>query len=605
MPSAPLLAVALAAARFPRRVAGTEAITAGDLARLATCFPAMLAVELGPFAELAATDRALGAALRGLIARDFAPGGDPAELLARRLGIDPAAGMLAALALPALGRLRRAELAGLAGLDAAGAGPVPLSRLLRLFVFAVRVRRPDLLEDTDGTVGAVFDWTLLHGLAEFKLWHLLPTGDRTLLFSGSPAQPPLFLRAAMRFRADLRAHAQAPMVLREWLRRSASGEYGIDLAGHPPAHPRPGRLSVIGPWRQVLGLSDDCHSVCRALDALGTDYEVLATRPTPRIEIDRDKDRALRHRAVDTPSGERALFSDTLFEATFWALAHWPRFRGFTRADLFAPWELPALPPGWPGATALFDTILTPSHFTAGVFAAAGAARVRRLCPSIELTGRGRAAAAAALRRRLVLPREARVFACVFDFSSVMERKNPAAAIVAFRRLRVQVPRAVLVLKTTRGHRNPAAVGRLRALIGSDRGILWADAAWPNLAVEGLLRRADALISLHRAEGFGRNIAKALRLGGRAVVTDWSGNTDLRAERGYIGVGHRLRRLRAGEYFLGLGQEWAEPDLADAARALRRALASPAAPYPARSAHRFSRVRFARRLGRELGRPGP
>lgn len=601
-----LLGIALAAARFPRRIDPADTIGGAEIARLDQCFPAFIAARYGDLATLVAADApalptGFAASLRARAAADFAGPGEPPAALARRLGIDPGAGALAAMALPALGALGRRQIAGLSALDAPGPGPVPLSRLFRLLLFAIRLRRPDMVGGAvDGTLGGVLDWTLLFGLGEYRLWHLLPPNDRALLLAGRDGHPPLFLRAALRFRSDLRALQANPLALREWLRRSAVTEYRIDLAPPSPPEPVADRISVIGPWRRVLGLADDGYSAARALESLGVDFEMLTARPTRWIEIDRDKDRALRHRAVGAPQGERALFCDTLFEATFWAFANWTRFLAFRRCDLFAPWELPALPGGWAPATALFDTILTPSLFTRAVFADAGAVRVWRTTPSIELSGRPPPAATHALRRHCRLPPRARVFACVFDFSSVMRRKNPQGAVAAFARLQRAIPGARLVVKTTRARQNRAAAGFMAALLRGRRGIVWHDGAWSNLAIEGLLRRADALVSLHRAEGFGRNIAKALRLGGRAVVTDWSGNADLRAEPGYFGVRYALRPLGDADYFAGGGQAWAEPDIADAARAMRRALAATPRVPGRHTAHRFSRARFAQRLARTL-----
>lgn len=316
----------------------------------------------------------------------------------------------------------------------------------------------------------------------------------------------------------------------------------------------------------------------------------------------------LRGRAVETPRGDRALFCDTLFEATFWALRHWPRFAAFRRVDLFAPWELPGLPEGWQAAARLFDTVMTPSAFSQDAFsqgapAAGGAARVLRVTSSVEVVGRPGPAAALMLRRVLRLPAGRRVFVCVFDFSSYLTRKNPEAVVHAFAALRRQVPNATLVLKTTRGRRSRGAARRLRALLRGVPDVVWLDGAWTNAMVEALLMRADALVSLHRSEGFGRNIAKTLLLGRPVVATDWSGNADMRPCRGYVGVPFRLRPLGAADYVLGEGQHWAEPDARGAVRAMRAALALRGRSRSARTACRFGRQRLAHRLGRVLGPP--
>jgi hypothetical protein len=156
------------------------------------------------------------------------------------------------------------------------------------------------------------------------------------------------------------------------------------------------------------------------------------------------------------------------------------------------------------------------------------------------------------------------------------------------------------VVKTTRGRSARGAARRLGALLRGVPDVVWVDGAWPNADVEALLRRAEALVSLHRAEGFGRNIAKALLLGRRVVVTDWSGNADMAAEPGYLGVPFRLRRLSDRDYVCGEGQVWADPDARGAARQMRAALVR-RPPAPGRAALRFSRRRLARRLGRALG----
>ena len=462
------------------------------------------------------------------------------------------------------------------GDDALAGTAAPLSRLLRLLVFALRLRRPDMLALTEPGLAGVLDWVLVFGLAEHRLWHLLPASDHRLLLRGSAAAPPWLLRAALRFRPDLRALADRPEVLRDWFRHRAAEEYGIRLAPPERPAPRPGLTTVVGPWKQVLGISDDVTSICRALGHLGIAHEVLDTKPARWLEVDPDKLASLRDRAVETPHGDRALFCDTLFEATFWALRHWPRFSTFQQADLFAPWELPGLPEGWQAAARLFDTVLTPSAFSQEAFSAPGAAgtratRVLRVTSSVEVVGRPAPASALLLRRVLPLPAARRVFVCVFDFSSHLSRKNPEAVVRAFATLRRQVPNATLVLKTTRGRRSRGAARKLRAGLRGVPNVVWVDGAWSNALLEALRRRADALVSLHRSEGFGRNIAKALLLGRPVVVTDWSGNADMRPCRGYLGVPYRLRPLRADDYVLGEGQHWVEPDARGAVRQMRAA----------------------------------
>ncbi|WP_149539534.1 glycosyltransferase [Siccirubricoccus phaeus] len=597
MPAEDLLRIALAAVRFPAAIGLGERFAPADLQRIAERFPGFLAAHLDRFGVLGGAPAIAGfAAALGAWARDGAGQGAGLGALAQRLALRPEAGALLAAALPALAELRPRDLpAGLAA-----PGPGGFSLLFRLLAYAIRLRRPDMLAVVPPEPLAMVDWVIVFGLAEHGAWHLLPIPDRRLLLTGDEARLPLFLRAVARFRPDLAALADRPFLLRDWFRRHAAAEYGIRLETPGAPEARPGLLTVIGPWRQVLGIADDCFSACRALLEAGRPFEVVSTHPARWIEADPDKLALLGGLAAPAPRGERALFCDTLFEAVVWALRHWRHFEGFHRTDLFTPWELPGLPPGWRLAAGMFDTVMTPAGFVQQAFAGTAAGRVLRLTSSVEVAGRPAPAARLLLRRKLPLPPRARLVLTVFDFSSHLSRKNPEAAIAAFAAVRRQVKGAVLVVKTTRGRRRRGEARRLAAKLRHLPGALWIDGAWDNAALEALIQRADALVSLHRAEGFGRNIAKALLLGTKAVVTDWSGNTDMRAEPGYFGVRSRLVKLRPGDYVLGQGQRWAEPEARHAARQLRAAL-GPQVPRPGRAACRFSRQRFGRRLVRILG----
>jgi hypothetical protein len=85
-----------------------------------------------------------------------------------------------------------------------------------------------------------------------------------------------------------------------------------------------------------------------------------------------------------------------------------------------------------------------------------------------------------------------------------------------------------------------------------------------------LLASIDAFVSLHRAEGFGLAIAEAMALGRPAVVTDWSGSTDFATNDNAALVRCDLIRGKQRYAPYPVGTLWAEPDLDDAARQMRR-----------------------------------
>ena len=122
----------------------------------------------------------------------------------------------------------------------------------------------------------------------------------------------------------------------------------------------------------------------------------------------------------------------------------------------------------------------------------------------------------------------------------------------------------------------------LQACACDDPRIAFVDEEWSRDETLGLLASCDGLISLHRAEGFGRPIAEAVLLRRLVVATNWSGNVDFRESGLQLLVEPQLRPVPAGAYSWGEGQFWAEPDRTAAARALKEAVpvAGPAAAAP-------------------------
>jgi glycosyltransferase involved in cell wall biosynthesis len=192
-------------------------------------------------------------------------------------------------------------------------------------------------------------------------------------------------------------------------------------------------------------------------------------------------------------------------------------------------------------------------------------------------------------RRKFDLPTHSIISLCSFDLNSYSERKNPWAAIKAFKRA---FPPAIaglsrsdiaLVIKTFAPAHPHADWEQLKLVAALDPRIHIVEANLSRTELSALYGCCDVLLSFHRAEGFGRVLAEALQLGLDVIATDWSGNTDFCNGPLAHPVPFNLVPVPPGAYPHWPGQVWAEPDPSTAAQILkqvvgRRLLLGPPAP---------------------------
>jgi glycosyltransferase involved in cell wall biosynthesis len=178
------------------------------------------------------------------------------------------------------------------------------------------------------------------------------------------------------------------------------------------------------------------------------------------------------------------------------------------------------------------------------------------------------------VRRRFQLPEDRFLFLTMFDFSSIQERKNPAAALEAFdRAFQRSGSQATLVIKTQNADFHPQDLAVLREKLSGRRDIVWINQTLSRQEVYDLLAGCDAFVSLHRSEGFGLGLAEAMFLGKPVVATNWSGNTDFMRPDNSCPVNFRLVHLERDFGVYRAGQTWADPDVDHAASLMQQVAA--------------------------------
>jgi len=228
-------------------------------------------------------------------------------------------------------------------------------------------------------------------------------------------------------------------------------------------------------------------------------------------------------------------------------------------------WELPRLPEDWQPGLRYVHEVWVPSSFTRNAVAAATDKPVHVVPHPLSP-----AAVTPNMRGKLGLPSDALLVLNVVHLGSSFARKNPLAAIHAFRRAFGDASDRVLVIKLVAGGATEWAQRALDEATAGASNIRLVEGMLPEADMLGLMDASDIVISLHRSEGFGLVPAQAMSLGKPVVATGWSGNLEFMTEKNSALVPYSLIPVDDPEgTFAADGQSWADADVEAAAEWLK------------------------------------
>jgi glycosyltransferase involved in cell wall biosynthesis len=438
-------------------------------------------------------------------------------------------------------------------------------------MLAVWHARPDLR--------AAFDIAAAAGRRDFRAWY----GMEVAAPAAHDANRRSGLFAGWRRRGMSWARSRLPLRVRRWAQvtrdrlAAARARRRVAAARSRPRAVPPGRLAAVPvlPGVRIVGNVAGESGMGVSLRAFAT---ACAEAGVPHALVDsrvRNPSRQTAPTAADVAPADTDLRANVLYmplDQVGHALAALgePAFTG--RRNILVPfWELATCPAEWRYAAEFVDEIWAPTRFVEQAVAPLSS-RVRHVPPCVP-EPRPRL-----LDRALYgLPRDAFLFFYSFDFFSYPERKNPLAAVHAFREA---FPRGTeqtgLVVSAMNADTRSAYWQRLRAAVDDDPRIRLLAAGMPHDEVLGLCRITDCYLSLHRAEGFGYGPAEAMLLGKPVVLTAYSGPLDYATPANACLVEYGLVPVAAGAYAHHEGRTWADPDVSHAAWHMRRLADSPA-----------------------------
>lgn len=374
-----------------------------------------------------------------------------------------------------------------------------------------------------------------------------------------------------------RTYARIPLRWRLALRRRVHATSGMPMPPLPPASGTGGArvkrvhrslrapgVNLVGYTRGEFGIAENVRSYARALEQAGYPFGMfnfdvgVASR-----QDDHSMDGHVAH-ALTYVSNVFFINADQM-PLAFHELGQ-QALAGHRNIGFWV-WELEHFPADWHRSFDLIDEVWVPTDYVRRAISACTSTKtVLRMPKAIDFDvpiGLGRS--------HFGLPDDEFVFLFSYDFNSFSQRKNPEAAIAAFRRAFSGDPRHVrLLVKSINGDRFPSQLDAVRRSVAHDPRIEVRDGFLSRSEMFALEGSVDCYVSLHRAEGFGLGMAESMYLGKPVIATGYSGNLDFMDATNSLLVDYKLVPVRDGEYPYWQGQRWADPDVDHAARLMRQ-----------------------------------
>lgn len=168
------------------------------------------------------------------------------------------------------------------------------------------------------------------------------------------------------------------------------------------------------------------------------------------------------------------------------------------------------------------------------------------------------------------MPKDCFNFLFIFDYNSLIERKNPLALIDAYEKaFGVNNEKVKLTIKASISSHHTKSRKKVVARIGDNKSIIYKEEMLRRGELLALINAADCYISLHRSEGFGLTMAEAMSLGKPVIATGYSGNLDfMNVNNSYL-VKYKMIKHEVDLSVLPKNNYWSDPCVEHAASLMK------------------------------------
>jgi glycosyltransferase involved in cell wall biosynthesis len=237
-------------------------------------------------------------------------------------------------------------------------------------------------------------------------------------------------------------------------------------------------------------------------------------------------------------------------------------FRGRLVVGYWA-WEFEQVPSEWHKGLEFVHEIWVPSQFCADAMRSITTKPIRVVHhPLPPFKGESN-------RGGFGLPEDQFLVLVVCDLRSGIERKNLSGSVSAFRRAFPLPSNSLLIVKISGWRQEAKLYKQLCNSLLSENDIFVINESLAPTDMDDLMASVDAVLSLHRCEGFGLILARAMQAGKPIIATDWSGSREFLKNNAALLVSFDLiPAIDPQGIYKGKSLRWAEPDIEMAADAL-------------------------------------
>ena len=219
-----------------------------------------------------------------------------------------------------------------------------------------------------------------------------------------------------------------------------------------------------------------------------------------------------------------------------------------------APWELPSWPKKYKFVAKYFDYLFASTHFIEKAFLNTfGKKKIFYVKPSVQFEKLN-------LEQKNIKNKKNFVFLSIFDGLSSIGRKNVIGTIKAFKKFNKKYKNTKLILKGMNLEFRPKDFQKVKDY-STSKNIKLINKVLTKKQLIKVIKSSDCLISLHRAEGFGRNIANAMVFKIPVICSAFSGNLDFCNKQTAFLVSGKKIKVSPKDYSFSDNQKWFEPDI--------------------------------------------